>query len=123
MLERIGRFCARRHWAFITGWVVVVLGLGVVSQANHGEPVDKFEIPGTQSQQAVDLLASQFPAASGTSASVVFAARTGALTDPQLKAAIDQTETNLKALPNVSSVTGPFDQTPTGIAGYDQGRA
>ncbi len=121
MLERLGRFCARRHWPFIIAWVVIVLGLGVISQATHGEPRDKFEIPGTQSQQALDLLASQFPAASGTTAVVVFEAKTGLLTDPQLKAAVDQTVANLKSLANVSSVTGPFDQTPTGIQGTDQG--
>jgi RND superfamily putative drug exporter len=122
MLQKIGSFCARRHWPIIIGWVFTVLALGVVSQAHHGEPKDKFEIPGTESQKAVDLLASQFPAASGTTAVVVFEAKAGALGDPPLRAAVEQTVTNLKALPNVSSVTGPFDQTPTGIEGVEQGR-
>ncbi|HUQ63404.1 MAG TPA: MMPL family transporter [Acidimicrobiales bacterium] len=122
MLQRIGSFCARRHWPIIVGWIIVVLALGVVSQAHHGEPKDEFEIPGTESQKAVDLLASQFPAASGTTAVVVFEATSGSLADPQSKAAVDQTVANLKTLPNIGSVTGPFDQTPTGITGFDQGR-
>ncbi|HEX8771383.1 MAG TPA: MMPL family transporter [Acidimicrobiales bacterium] len=122
MLDRVGRFCARRHWPVIGLWMAVVIGLGVIAQANAGEPRDKFEIPGTQSQNAVDLLASQFPAASGTSVVVVFETKTGALSDPAYKVAIDRTVTNLRALPKVGSVTGPFDQTPTGIQGVAQGR-
>src|SRR5947208_15063011 len=70
-LERLGRFCGRRHWPVISVWVLVVLALGVASQAHHGATRDKFEIPGSQSQKAADLLASEFPAASGSSATVV----------------------------------------------------
>jgi len=107
----------------ILTWVLVVLSLGVLSQAHHGAPVDKFQIPGTQSQKAVDLLASQFPAASGPSATVVFEVLSGTLADPAHKAAIDQTVTNLKGLPGATGVTGPFDPTPTGVEGFDQGHA
>jgi RND superfamily putative drug exporter len=124
MLEQTGRLCARSHWPVIVVWVAVVIGLGVVSQAQGGQTRDKFEIPGSQSQHATDLLASQFPSASGSSATVVFQTAAGRLTDPVPKAAIDQTMANLKGLPKVTSaVTGPFDQTPTAIKGFDQGHA
>ncbi len=123
MLERLGRFCARRHWLVIVAWMLVVVALGVVSSSRHGAPVDKFEIPGTQSQKAVDLLAAEFPSASGSSATVVFETRSGTLADPTYAAAIDQTLSNLRGLPKVGAVTGPFDQTPTEIDGYDQGQA
>ncbi len=60
-LERLGHFCARRHWPVIIAWLLLVLSVGVISQAEHGTPDDKFVIPGTQSQKAADLLESQFP--------------------------------------------------------------
>ncbi|MDQ6839749.1 MAG: MMPL family transporter [Actinomycetota bacterium] len=122
-LERWGRFCARRHWPVIVAWLVILVAVGAFHQAHHGVTKDKFAIPGTQSQKATDLLASEFPAASGPSATVVFEVTSGSLADPNHKAAIDQTVTNLKGLPQVTSVTGPFDPTPTGIQGFDQGHA
>ncbi len=123
VLERLGQFCARRHWFVIVAWLVVVVAVGAFNQAHHGVTRDKFEIPGTQSQKATDLLASEFPAASGPSAVVVFQAPSGSLADPNYRTAIDQTVTNLKGLPEVATVTGPFDPTPTGIESFDQGRA
>ncbi len=122
-LERLGTFCARRHWPIIVAWLVVVVSVGVVNGAHHGASRDKFEIPGTQSQKATDLLASQFPSASGPSAVVVFEAAGESLADPNRKAAIDQAVANLTGLPGVTSVTGPFDPTPTGVEGFDQGHA
>ncbi|MDQ6797362.1 MAG: MMPL family transporter, partial [Actinomycetota bacterium] len=122
-LERLGRFCARRHWLVIVAWLAVVVAVGAVNEAHHGVSRDKFEIPGTQSQKATDLLASEFPAASGPSAVVVFEAPSGSLADPNHRAAIDQTVANLKRLPKVVTVTGPFDPTPTGIVSFEQGRA
>jgi len=122
-LERLGEFCARRHWLVIGAWLIVVVGVGAVNQAHHGVSRDTFEIPGTQSQKATDLLASEFPAASGPSAVVVFEAPSGSLADPNNRTAIDQTVTNLKGLPKVVTVTGPFDPTPTGIESVDQGQA
>jgi RND superfamily putative drug exporter len=116
VLFRLGRFCARRHWPVLIAWAVAVIALGVIEAAHHGEPIDKFTIPGSQSQQALDLLAKDFPAASGTGAIVVYQAKTGTLNDPANKAAIDQTVTNLKAIPGVGSANSPFDPTPTGIA-------
>jgi len=122
-LERWGRFCARRHWPVIIAWLVVLVAVGAFHQAHHGVTKDTFAIPGTQAQKAADLLASQFPAASNPSATVVFEATSGSLADPNHKTAIDQTVANLKALPQVTSVTGPFDPTPTEIEGFDQGHA
>ncbi|MGI9080375.1 MAG: MMPL family transporter [Acidimicrobiales bacterium] len=105
----------------IVAWVLIALSLGVLSNAHHGTPVNTFKIPGSQSQKAVDLLTSQFPAASGPSATVVFESPSGALTDPNYRAAIDHTVTNLKGIPKVTAVTGPFDPTATGVEGLENG--
>jgi putative drug exporter of the RND superfamily len=51
--------------------------------------------PGAQSQKAEDLLEERFPAQAGGTASVVFHAKSGTLTDPANQAAIEQTQANL----------------------------
>jgi RND superfamily putative drug exporter len=109
--------CVRHRRIAIVVWLVVLLAVSIASERGDGRPIDKFTIPGAQSQKALDLLASQFPAASGTNAKVVFEATSGTLNDPANTTAIDQTVTALKALPNVSTVTGPFDSTPTAVTG------
>ena len=57
-----------------------------------GTKNNKFEVPGTESQQAQELLEQKYPAASGTYARVVFAAPEGeTLKDAENKAAVDAT--------------------------------
>ena len=57
-----------------------------------GQTNDKFAVPGTESQQAQELLEEKFPGAGGTYARVVFAAPEGeTLTDPENQAAVEAT--------------------------------
>ena len=68
-----------------------------------------YTIPGAQSQNAQDLLEARFPAQAGGTASVVFQAKSGTLSDPADQAAIAQTEANLAPgkSPHVTQVLGP----------------
>jgi putative drug exporter of the RND superfamily len=107
VLDRLGRFAARRHWVVIVLWVVVAIAIVAFAQASGGHTFDNFRIPGAQSQTAVDLLESRFPQQSGGNATVVFHSSKGSLTDPQAAAGVAQTVAGLKALPQHPQVTGP----------------
>jgi RND superfamily putative drug exporter len=107
-LTRLGTFVSRKHWWFIGAWVLLVVILGVWGAAAGGSTRDTFSVPGTQSQAAVDLLEHKFPAANGTSAQVVFTAKTGTVDDPANKAAIQQTAANLGNLPTKPYASDPF---------------
>ena len=115
MLKRLGVLFARRHLWVLGVWAVGLVALIGVAERNHGVPEDTFAIPGSQSQEALDLLAERFPAANGTSASVVFLAPDGTLDDPAFRTGIDATVAALAEIEGVTAVTSPFDQTPTGI--------
>ena len=65
MLERLGRGAARHHWAVIGAWVAFAIVLAVVAGRSGGHTKDVFTIPGTESQQAFDLLQERFPQANG----------------------------------------------------------
>lgn len=121
MLERMGRFFALHHWPVILAWVVLLVGLGIISSVHHGDTKDEFAVPGTQSQQALDLLQQSFPTASGAGATVVFNTKSGTLNDATAKAAVTQAVENLKKIPGVSSASAPYDPTPTAIT-FDQGK-
>jgi len=108
LLERLGRFAARRHWVVIGAWVLAAIAIVAFARASGGHTFDDFTIPGAQSQTAVDLLESRFPAQSGASANVVFHARTGTLTAPGAEAAVSESVAALKQLPQEPQVTGPI---------------
>ncbi|MEN3279160.1 MAG: putative drug exporter of the superfamily [Solirubrobacteraceae bacterium] len=67
-------------------------------------------VPGTESQEAQELLEQKYPAASGTYARLVFAAPKGEkLTDPETKAAVEATPAKATEAKDVSAVTDPYE--------------
>ena len=108
-LDRLGRTAARHKWITIGIWVLVAVVVGGWAQTAGGKTTDVYTIPGAQSQKAQDLLEQRFPAQAGGTASVVFQAKSGTLSDPAAQAAITQTEANLAPgqSPHVTQVLGP----------------
>lgn len=128
-LYRLGRWSARHRRLVLTVWavaLVVILGAG---RLVGGSPVDDFRIPGTETQEALDLLAERFPERAGASAMVVFHTAEGTLDGPDAERAIDEIVREVRALDHVASVSSPL-QTPGSISqdrqisfarvGYDQ---
>ncbi|MGZ4759978.1 MAG: MMPL family transporter [Acidimicrobiales bacterium] len=120
MLERLGRGAARHHWAVIGAWVVVAIVLGVVAGRSGGHTKDVFTIPGTQSQQAFDVLQERFPQANGATAQVVFHSTSGPLTGTAEAAAVTATVANLQKVPNVLTATNPTEATFAANLSQDQ---
>ena len=99
-----------RHRRIVVGfWVVLLFVVGGLSQAFARPPSTQFSIPGTQSQEAIDLLNQKFPAAAGAAARIVFEAPAGhRLTEPALQSAVEATLARAKAAGQVEAVTDPF---------------
>ena len=115
MLRRLGSAAARHKWWFIGGWVLVLAGVTVAQSLVSHEAENSFTIPGTESQDALDLLQSDFPEFADASASVVFQATSGTLDDSANSPAVGQTITNLQAIQGVSNVINPL-QSPFSLA-------
>ncbi|HXY93708.1 MAG TPA: MMPL family transporter [Acidimicrobiia bacterium] len=106
-LDRLGRTAARRHWWFIGAWLIAAVGAVLLAAALDGHTNDNFQIPHTQSQQAVDVLEARFPSYSGATATVVFDAPDG-INSPSVEPAIEQSLAALGRIPHVSSVADPY---------------
>jgi RND superfamily putative drug exporter len=119
-LYRLGKFAVRHRKAMLFGWLGLFVLIAVSSVAASGETNDEFSIPGTESQDAFDLLDERFPAQSGTSAQVVFATEDGtALVDS--RDGVDGTLAAMAGLEGVIFVSDPFaDDTisESGDIGY-----
>jgi len=75
MLQRLARFCYRRRWRILGAWVVLLIGLFALNSTVGGKFLDEFELPGSESQEAVDLLEEHgFDTRAGATGQVVFKA-------------------------------------------------
>jgi RND superfamily putative drug exporter len=108
-LHRLGGWAFRRRRTVLLAWITV-LGLVVASAAAFsGQTNSKFSVPGTESQQAQDLLEQKFPGAGGASARMVFAAPKGEkLTDKKNKEAVEASLAQAKQAEGVTQVADPY---------------
>jgi RND superfamily putative drug exporter len=110
-LYRLGRFSFRRRALVAALWGLVLMAALAGAATLSAPTSDAFRIPGTPSQQAIDLLQERFPQASadGATARVVFAVPDGQrLTDAAHHAAVETAVAELKQAPQVASVSDPF---------------
>ncbi|MEZ5267401.1 MAG: MMPL family transporter [Microthrixaceae bacterium] len=88
--------------------MLLALVLVLANRTIRGATVDDFEVPGVESQAAMDLLETSFPERSGATAMVVFHDPDGLGTDPAATTAISTTIDEVRSLDHVRSVTDPL---------------
>jgi uncharacterized membrane protein YdfJ with MMPL/SSD domain len=97
-LARWARACATHPWRVLFGWVGIVVLLVVLVGTVGGSLKDEFEIPGSETQKATDLIESEFASEQGGVLNVVFAAPEGERLDtPERRAAIEEAIARLKS--------------------------
>ena len=112
LLARLARSITH-HWkrSLLAAFVVLIL-LGAAAGAG-GETADDFNIPGTESQEALDLFRAHSPAFAGADSTLVFTVDQGKVTDPEPRQAIEGALDKVKALPDIASVADPFGEGGT----------
>ncbi len=104
---RWARACATHPWRVVLGWVGIVALLIVLVATVGGQLRDEFEIPGSETQKATDLIEAEFASEQGGVLNLVFAAPDGERLDtPERKAAIQEATARLR-----SSEFKPTDDT------------
>jgi RND superfamily putative drug exporter len=110
LLARLARTLTH-HWKrSLAAAVVVIILIGFAAGAG-GEAADDWSIPGTESQQALDLFRDHSPAFAGADSTIVFSVENGTLAERRdtIEAALDR----IRALPNVEQVADPFAEGGT----------
>ena len=114
LLGRIGAGIARHHRWVAAAWVVILVGGGYLSGVYQQQVSDNFRIPGTDSQEAYDLLDQRFTSQNGATATVVFAAPKGeSLADGTAASAVTASVAAIERLPGVRSVSDPVSTNPS----------
>lgn len=108
LLYRLGRFSARRAWAVLVTWLVLLAAAGGAFAVGFKGLVDSFEIPDTDSGDIVAELEEKLPDFSGASGTIVFHTGNGkALTEDQ-QSEISKAVSGMEDLPDVASAVDPF---------------
>src|SRR6187549_418836 len=96
-LARWTRACATHPGRVALAWVGIIALLIVLVATIGGGLKDEFEIPGSDTQKATDLIESEFTSEQGSVLNLVFAAPEGQRLDtPERKAAIEDAIAKLK---------------------------
>lgn len=120
-LYDLGRWCFRQRRRALAGWLLVLVVLGALGVGLRGSFDDAFEIPGTQSQEALDRLNMTFPEVSGTRASVIVIAPGGRTVDDEpVRLALERGLARFESIDYVDSVTSPFDPMVAGMINDDR---
>ncbi|MBA3566689.1 MAG: MMPL family transporter [Actinobacteria bacterium] len=113
------RACATHPWRVVFGWLGIIALLIVLVGTVGGELRDEFEIPGSETQKATDLIESEFASEQGGVLNVVFAAPEGERLDTsERKAAVQEAIALLRSAEfkptedeaGLTSVGDPFDE-------------
>jgi RND superfamily putative drug exporter len=115
----------------ILGWLATAIAVTAIAGAVGRQYANNFSLPGTDSQRAVNLLQSRFPAQSGDLEQVVWHVSSGTVSDASTKAAIEPLLAKIATLPHVTYVVSPYGakgsqqvsanrQTAFATVGYDK---
>jgi putative drug exporter of the RND superfamily len=118
-VKSLARWCFRHRRVVVALWLLALVGSFALSEAAGTRFSTKFQLPNTQSAQALSLLEHDFPAASGSSDQIVIYAPSGTLRGGALGARATKMLDQVARLPHVRSVTSPFSAGGAGQVSKD----
>src|SRR5215471_2405235 len=103
-MSAIARWCFRHRFAVIAAWVLVLVGLGALSQAIKSDYNNSFSLPGTDSTTAQQLLAKTIPAQAGDADTIVWQVSHGTVRDAAVATRMSGVLKQITAMPEVAAV-------------------
>src|ERR1700712_3383842 len=107
-MRKLAAWCHDRRRTVIGLWAGAFLLFAVLWVTSAGQFVNNFNLPGTESQRAYDLLKDKFPAQAGDTATVVFKVDDGGVLDAGNKPQIEKVRATIAKSPEVLAVGDPF---------------
>ncbi len=108
-MRAIAELCYRRRRWVLAGWIVLLVGVTVLSSAFAGKYRTDFKLPGSESQTALDLLKERgVSSRTGFSGQVVFKADQG-VKDPAVRQAMEAFFARIKSGVDGAEVVSPYD--------------
>ena len=121
LLHRTARWIAHHPvWGLLL-WLVIVASLTGAVTVFGAQTSNDTSLPGTQSQDAINVLAADFPPSENGTSPIVFQARTGTTVNTAAnKTAITNAVTAIKKVDGVHSATSPYGNASAYLVSKDQ---
>jgi putative drug exporter of the RND superfamily len=110
-LSRLSRWCFHHRGRVVLGWLAALVVLVGISTAMGSRFDADFNLPRTDSQAAVSLLANNFPAVSGEGDQIVIRVTKGTVRTPAVRNAVTDMLAKVATLPDVAGVGSPYRTT------------
>ncbi|MFI5823951.1 MMPL family transporter [Streptomyces rishiriensis] len=116
-MAALARWCVRNRLLVVVLWLLALGGTATAAVVAGSAYSDDYEVPGTESGRATQLLAEAFPHLGGDSDTVVWHTTAGAVRAVDVEQTMTRTLEKIADLPGVASVSGPYDgQGPAQIS-------
>jgi putative drug exporter of the RND superfamily len=117
-MRSFATWCTGHRKTVIVGWIVALIGFGMLAGSVGSDFSEDFKLPASDSQEAFDLLETRFPAQSGDTATIVYKADAG-VEAPAVKRKMEGVFAAAARLPHVSEVASPYGDTGTAAVSDD----
>ncbi|MFJ2736573.1 MULTISPECIES: MMPL family transporter [unclassified Streptomyces] len=117
-MAALARWCVRHRLVVVLLWLLAFGGITAASSVTGSAYSNDYEVPGTESGRATQLLKEGFPGLGGDSDTVVWHTASGTVRAPDVEQTMTRTLDRIAALPEVASVTSPY--TDQGVQDSDQ---
>jgi RND superfamily putative drug exporter len=108
-MRKLARFSFRHRWLVLAAWLVALVGMTLLSRVVGTGYSNDFNLPKTQSTEALQLLQAAEPKQAGDVDQIVLATSGGAkITDPAVESRVNAMLAKVAALPHVSAVASPY---------------
>jgi RND superfamily putative drug exporter len=110
-MKSIARFAYRRRWYVLGGWVALLVALFASSAAFAKDFTTEFKLPGSESQDAIDLLEEKGVAErTGIQGQIVFKAEQG-VDDPAVRESMESLFADIQSNPEIEGleIVSPYE--------------
>jgi putative drug exporter of the RND superfamily len=106
-MRRFATWITGHRKTVIVGWIIALIATGMISGSVGADFSEEFQLPDSDSKQALDLLEERFPAQSGEAAQIVFEADQG-VESPAVERKMEGVFRRVEEFPHVSEVASPY---------------
>ncbi|MFJ3308116.1 MMPL family transporter [Streptomyces sp. NPDC086549] len=108
-MAALARWCVRHRLVAVLLWLLAFGGVTAAAAVTGSAYSNDYEVPGTESGRATQLLRDGFPGLGGDTDTVVWHTTSGTVRASDVEQTMSRTLDEIADLPGVSSVTGPYD--------------
>ncbi|MFF9120202.1 MMPL family transporter [Streptomyces massasporeus] len=118
-MAALARWCVQRRLLSVMLWLLAFAGVAAGAAVAGTTYSNDYQVPGTESGRASELLHEGFPRLGGDSDTVVWHTTSGSVRAADVEQTMTRTLDRIEHLPGVASVTSPYDGPATGRVSED----